>query len=76
MILSLEESVDLDSTAVECLVELAQRLREADVVLVLSRAKDAVRELLSRWDPDGVGDTGRMHFSVDDAVRSLTPEKA
>lgn len=71
VILSLEESADLDSTAVECLVELAQRLREAGVMLVLSRAKDAVRELLTRWDPHGVGHPGRMHFSVDDAVRSL-----
>ncbi len=72
LILSLEESVDLDSTAVECLVELAQHLREAGVVLVLSRAKDAVRELLTRWDPQGVGDASRMHFSVADAVHALT----
>ena len=75
VILSLEESTDLDSTAVECLIELAQRLREAGVVLVLSRAKDAVRELLSRCDPDGVGDAGRMHFSVADSVRSLTADQ-
>ena len=74
VILSLEESVDLDSTAVECLVELAQHLREAGIVLVLSRAKDAVRELLTRWDPQGIGDASRMHFSVADAVRSLTIE--
>jgi sulfate permease, SulP family len=75
VILSLEESVDLDSTAVECLVELQQRLREAGVVLVLSRAKDAVRELLNRWQPEGVGDASRMHFSVADAVRSLVVDK-
>ena len=68
VILSLEESVDLDSTALECLVELAGRLRKMDIVLVLSRAKDAVRELLSRWDPHGAGDPSRMYFSVDDAV--------
>ncbi|MEI7464935.1 MAG: SulP family inorganic anion transporter [Burkholderiales bacterium] len=75
VILSLEESVDLDSTAVECLVELEQRLRETGVVLVLSRAKDAVRELLNRWQPEGVGDASRMHFSVADAVRSLVVDK-
>jgi len=75
VILSLEESVDLDSTAVECLVELAQHLREAGIVLLLSRAKDAVRELLTRWDPHGVGDASRMHFSVADAVRALTVDK-
>ena len=72
VVLSLEESTDLDSTAVECLVELAQRLREAGVVLVLSRAKDAVRALLTRCDPAGVGDASRMHFSVADSVRALT----
>lgn len=76
VILSLEESTDLDSTAVECLVELAQHLREAGVVLVLSRAKDAVRELLTRCDPDGVGHAGRMHFSVADSVRWLTADQA
>jgi SulP family sulfate permease len=75
VILSLEESTDLDSTAVECLIELAQHLREAGVVLALSRAKDAVRELLTRCDPDGVGHAGRMHFSVADAVHSLTTDK-
>ena len=68
VILSLEESVDLDSTAFECLVELAGRLRKMGIVLVLSRAKDAVRELLIRWDPHGAGDSSRMYFSVDDAV--------
>lgn len=71
VILSLEESSDLDSTAVECLVELSRRLRERGIGLVLSRAKDAVREVLTRWDPQGVGEPSRMHFSVDDAVRSL-----
>lgn len=74
VVLSLEESVDLDSTAVECLVELAQHLRHAGIVLVLSRAKDAVRELLSCWDLHGVGDASRIYFSVDDAVHSLTIE--
>ena len=76
VILSLEESTDLDSTAVECLIELAQHLREAGVVLALSRAKDAVRELLTRCDPDGVGHAGRMHFSVADSVRWLTADQA
>lgn len=76
VILSLEESTDLDSTAVECLIELAQHLREAGVVLAVSRAKDAVRELLTHCDPDGVGHAGRMHFSVADSVRWLTADQA
>ncbi|OYT99948.1 MAG: sodium-independent anion transporter [Burkholderiales bacterium PBB1] len=76
VILSLEESTDLDSTAAECLIELAQHLRDAGVVLVLSRAKDAVRELLTRCDPDGVGHAGRMHFSVADSVQWLKADQA
>ncbi|MDC8784717.1 SulP family inorganic anion transporter [Roseateles koreensis] len=74
VILSLEESSDLDSTAVECLLELDQRLRSRGVTLVLSRVKEAVRELLTRWDPQGLGAPERMFWSVADAVAgSLKP---
>ena len=55
VILSLEESADLDSTAVECLLELNQRLRDSGRSLVLARVKDPVRELLGRWDQHGLG---------------------
>lgn len=39
-----------------------------DIVQVLSSAKDAIRELFSRWDLHGAGDPSLMYFSVDDAV--------
>jgi SulP family sulfate permease len=71
VVVSLEESSDLDSTAVECLLELNQRLRTAGRLLVLARVKEPVRELLGRWDPDGLGRTDRMFWSVADAVQSL-----
>ena len=76
VILSLEESSDLDSTAVECLLELDHRLQANGKVLVLSRVKDSVRELLSRWDPQGVGNVDRMHWSVADAVAAQTTSTA
>ena len=70
MILSLEESSDLDSTAVECLLELDRRLRAGGKRLVLSRVKEPVRDLLSRWDPQGLGAADRLFWSVADAVRA------
>jgi MFS superfamily sulfate permease-like transporter len=70
VILSLEESSDLDSTALECLLELDQRLRARRKVLVLSRVKQPVRELLARWDPQGLGAAGRAFWSVADAARA------
>lgn len=71
VVLSLEESADLDSTAVECLLELDQRLRAGGRWLVLARVKDAVRELLARWDPQGLGQSDRMYWSVADAVHAV-----
>ena len=70
VVLSLEESSDLDSTAVECLLELDRRLQASGRRLVLSRVKETVRELLLRWDPQGVGGADRLYWSVADAVRA------
>lgn len=70
VILSLEESSDLDSTAVECLLELDHRLSASGRQLVLSRVKEPVRELLVRWDPQGVGAEDRLFWSVADAVQA------
>ena len=70
VILSLEESSDLDSTALECLVELDQRLLAIGKALVLTRVKDPVRELLGRCHPQGLGDSDRVFWSVADAVRA------
>ena len=70
VIVSLEESADLDSTAVECLMELDQRLRATGLQLLLTRVKDPVRELLGRIDANGLGAPGRMFWSVADAVQA------
>ena len=73
VVLSLEESSDLDSTAVECLLELDHRLRDCGRALVLSRVKEPVRELLLRWDPQGLGAADRLFWSVADAVQAQRP---
>ena len=70
VILSLEESSDLDSTALECLIELDQRLLAVGKRLVLTRVKDPVRELLGRCHPDGLGAADRWFWSVADAVQA------
>ena len=71
LIVSLEESVDLDSTALECLLELEAQLRGRGILLVLARVKEAVRDLLQRSDPAGLGSPDRLFWSVDDAVQAM-----
>ena len=73
VVLSLEESADLDSTAAECLFELNQRLASSGKLLVLARVKEAVRQLLSRLEPGGIGSADRMFWSVADAVEYALP---
>jgi len=69
VVLSLEESADLDSTAMECLLELKHRLAGIGMDLLLARAKTSVRDLLNRWDPEGLGKADTMFWSVSDAVQ-------
>jgi len=68
LIVSLEESADLDSTALECLQELDARLRARGIRLLLARVKGVVRSLLEQADPTGLGSAGRAFWSVDDAA--------
>jgi len=75
VVLSLEESADLDSTAVECLLELKHSLAGLGMDLFLARAKTSVRELLNRWDPEGLGKADAMFWSVADAVQFVTESK-
>lgn len=68
VILSLEESSDLDSTAAECLIELYKRLKDKGQQLILARVKSPVRELLAALAPDALGNPTSMFWSVADAV--------
>jgi MFS superfamily sulfate permease-like transporter len=72
VILSLEESADLDSTAVDCLMELRHSLQSAQKSLLLARVKTTVRDLLLRVDPQGVGHDVQLFWSVADAVAAAT----
>jgi SulP family sulfate permease len=77
LVISLEESPDMDSTAVESLIELRLHLSQLGVKLLLSHPTDPVRELLAHCDPQGLGEPTRTFFSVADAVRSLrTPRES
>ncbi len=68
VVLSMEESADIDSTAVECLLELRQQLARSQITLALARVKQPVRELLARVDPQGLGLEACHFWSVADAV--------
>lgn len=76
VVLSLEESADLDSTAVECLMELDQALRRMGKTLLLTRVKTSVRVLLTHWDPHGLGRAECMFWSVADSAQFATHEGA
>jgi len=76
LVLSLEESGDLDSTALECLLELDMRLAARGQRLLLARVKEPVRALLRLSAPDGLGREERQFWSVADAAAALSPEPA
>ena len=76
VILSLEESSDLDSTAAECLLELYKRLKNNGQQLTLARVKVPVRKLLANLAPDELGKSEGMFWSVADAVEfSISQQK-
>ena len=74
VVLSLEESSDLDSTSFECLMELSVILNARGQQLVLARVKDQVRLLLLQLDPQGLGNSKRLFWSVADAAESVRPK--
>jgi anti-anti-sigma factor len=76
IILSLEESSDLDSTAVDVLGETAVRLAAAERVLVLARVKDPVRDLLNISGPALIEVAARSGRSVADAVDAAVAANA
>jgi MFS superfamily sulfate permease-like transporter len=66
LILSLEESANLDSTATQSLIEFSHQLSSQKILLLLARVKDPIDELLSNLDKSPFKDT--LFWSVDDAV--------
>lgn len=66
LIISLEQSANLDSTAAECLIELADELKRQNKVLLLARVKDLIRRLLLKLAKEQFKD--KLFWSVEDAV--------
>jgi len=66
LIISLEQSADLDSTSVESLIEFAEHLTQRNKVLLLARVKDPLRLLLLKLAPAQF--QHKMFWSVADAV--------
>lgn len=66
LIISLEQSANLDSTAAECLIELADNLKRQNKALLLARVKDPIRQLLLKLAEEQF--RGKLFWSVDDAV--------
>ena len=69
VILSLEDSSDLDATALEALIEWEAQLAAQGRVLLLARCKQHVRDLLLRAHPALAG-SQRSFWSVDEAFEA------
>ncbi len=66
LIVSLEQSANLDSTAADCLIELANDLKQQKKTLLLARVKDPIRSLLLKLAEEKF--QGKLFWSVADAV--------
>jgi sulfate permease, SulP family len=73
VVLSLEESSDLDSTALESLADFATWLSARDISLRVARLKDAVRELLLRAALPQLLPQALDFWSVQDAALAVAP---
>jgi MFS superfamily sulfate permease-like transporter len=76
VVFSLEESADLDSTALESLGEYCSWLNGRGAELRVARLKDAARDALLRANLPQLSGAALDYSSVDDAVRGqcVTPE--
>ncbi|MBN8814329.1 MAG: SulP family inorganic anion transporter [Sphingomonas sp.] len=70
VVLSLEESYDLDSTALDALVEFDHSMTHAGIRLQLARLHDAARDLIAAAGETDLGQ--RSSYSVDDAVLTVS----
>lgn len=73
VVLSLEESPDLDGTTLEALTDFATWLDARDIMLRVARLKDAVRELLLRAALPQLLPQALDYWSVEDAARAAAP---
>lgn len=68
VVLSLEESADLDGTSIEALCDFAASVRQRGARLLLARVKDTVRDLLEQVRNPDLPPAAYAAWSVDDAV--------
>jgi SulP family sulfate permease len=68
LILSLEDSPDLDGSSIESLVELAAFARGRGIELLLARLHDPARAVLTRAAIPNLPASALTNWSVDDAV--------
>lgn len=73
VVLSLEESPDLDSTALEALVDFAKWLGARGIMLRVARLKDVVRGLLLRAALPQLPPQALDFWSVEDAALAAVP---
>nr|WP_087574263.1 SulP family inorganic anion transporter [Sphingomonas sp. CDS-1] len=73
LILSLEESFDIDSTALDALTEFDAMMRASGITVQLARVRDHVRDLMRAAGATDL--IARSSYSVDDAVQALKREK-
>ena len=72
VVVSLEESLDLDSTALDVLIEFDRAMGAAHIRLQLARVHDQVRDLLAAAGASDL--VARSSYSVDDAVTAIERE--
>src|SRR5471032_584148 len=72
-VVSLEETSELDTTALDALLEFDTRMKALEIRVQLARVRDSVRDLIKRA---GAADLlMRISFSVDDAVAARSEER-
>lgn len=71
VIISLEESPDLDSTSIEALGDFATRITDTGKKLILARVKDPVLNVLSGAGLPSLPASAMTYLSVDDAVAAV-----
>ncbi|MNF06825.1 hypothetical protein D3C80_2068600 [compost metagenome] len=80
LILSLEDSPDLDGSSIESLLELARFTRERGIELLLARLHEPARAVLARTGNHCLPAAALTNWSVDDAVSkalaTLAPPRA
>jgi MFS superfamily sulfate permease-like transporter len=76
VILSLEESSDLDGTSVEALRDFARTLQQQGTGFLLARVKDHVQDVLRQAKLPELPEASYVAWSVDDAVTIATASLA